>query len=122
MCIQMDPSPLSNGPLTPIPLLLSPDQEGPGEYDSTDKLYVSITNHNADSSDTSGLCGTIYVYRRAIDTRYEKTTYKIMGDKGKRFLEALSQVRSSVLLSFLFHISACCWCHGAWMVVVVASS
>ena len=118
----MDPSPLSNGPLTPIPLLLSPDQEGPGEYDSTDKMYVSITNQNADSSDTSGLCGTIYVYRRAIDTRYEKTTYKIMGDKGKRFLEALSQVRSSVLLPFLFHISACCWCHGAWMVVVVASS
>ena len=123
----MGPSPLSKWTPHPIPeppLLLSPAQEGPGEYESTDKLYVSIVEPKLTegSSDTSGLCGTIYVYRRAIDTRYEKTTYKIMGDKGKRFLEALSQVRSSVLLPFLFHISACCWCHGAWMVVVVASS
>jgi hypothetical protein len=103
--IQTDPSPLSKWTPHSIPLLLSPAQEGPGEYDSTDKLYVSIKNPNADSSDTSGLCGTIYVYRRATDTTYEKTTYKIKGIKGKRFLEALSQVRSSVLLPFLFHLS-----------------
>jgi len=123
--IQMGPSPLSKWTPHPIPeppLLLSPAQEGPGEYESTDKLYVSIVEPKLTegSSDTSGLCGTIYVHRRTNDTTYERTTYKIMGanagkgepgDKGKRFLEALKQVRASVLLPLLFFhsIAACCW-------------
>ena len=87
-------------PLSPNPPCCSPAQEGPGEYGCADKLYVSIEDiKSTGSSLDRGPCGIVSVYRRATDATYEKTTYKIMGEKGPKFKEALSKVCACVLLS-----------------------
>ena len=133
----------SNPPSCVLPLA----QEGPGEYDSTDKLYVSIQraedfeerlrrlpalgsidDSTAESLDT-GLCGTVFVHRRTSSMTYERTSYKIMGPWGPTFLEALSKVRASVLLPICCRSAACtrrlsgccCWRRSADGVHILAS-
>ena len=58
---------------------------------------MSIDDKPTADSLGTGLCGIVSVYRRTSDTTYERTTYRIMGDKGRKFLDALSNVRASVL-------------------------
>eukprot|EP00918_Siedleckia_nematoides_P046387 GHVU01101686.1.p4 GENE.GHVU01101686.1~~GHVU01101686.1.p4 ORF type:complete len:171 (-),score=31.89 GHVU01101686.1:154-666(-) len=75
-------------------------KEGPGDYDSTDKLYVAINWTDVDPK--SGKCGgtgkritpeielpvdhhwgTVTVHRRVTEIKYEMTRYHIYGSKIK---------------------------------------
>jgi len=95
------------GPLTPHPQtfpVACPSQEGPGDYDSTDKLYVAInwTDVVPKTGDGRGgepgdrktpeeigyprdhHWGTVTVHRRVTEIKYEMTKYHIYGSKDEK--------------------------------------